>query len=552
MAGRRRSFPVDDYAEAVLAGKIVAGPHVRKAAERHLGDLDRCRERGLSFDRDLAAHALDFFGFLHHSKGEWAGERFQLAPWQAFIVGSLFGWRRADRLRRFRTGYVEVGRKNGKSTMAAGVGTYLFIGDGEPGAEVYTASTKRDQSRIVHGEAIRMVRASPELAPHVSVFKDNLSILGTASKYEPLGADADTLDGLNVHGAIVDEIHAHRRRDLWDVLETATKARRQPMMLGITTAGFDRTSICRELHEYSQRVVDGALEDDSWFAYVASLDEADDWQDESAWAKPNPNLGVSVKLDQLQESARKARESLAYRNTFLRLHLNQWTEQHTAWIPPEVWDANAEPVEADSLAARECWAGLDLSTTTDLSALVLVFPLDDGTHKLLPFFWVPEETLAERARRDRVPYQAWVREGLIEATEGNVVDYDVIRARILELAERYDIREIAIDRWNAAQLTTQLMGDGHTVVPFGQGYRDLSPASKEFEKLVLGRRLDHGGNPVLRWMAANVAVKQDAAGNIKPDKGQSTDRIDGIVAAIMAVGRAAIHMESGPVVEVWG
>ncbi len=537
---RRTPSPVDRYAAAVLSGRIVAGPQVRRACERHVQDRKTARDRGLRFDANAAQHALDFFLFLRHSKGEWAGSTFGLSPWQAFIIGILFGWRRRDGLRRYRTGYVEVARKNGKSTLAAGLGAYLFIGDGEPGAEVYTAATKRDQARIVHGEAVRMVQASPELSPHVSVFKDNLSILGTASKYEPLGADADTLDGLNVHGAVIDEIHAHKKRDLWDVLETATKARRQPLTFGITTAGYDRSSICWELHEYSRRVLEGAIEDDSWFAYVACQDEGDEWTDESTWIKSNPNLGISVKLDQLRESAKKARESIAYRNTFLRLHLNQWTEQHTAWIPMEVWEQNSTPFDPAELRGRECVAGLDLSTTTDVTALVLDFKMDDGSHRLVCRFWIPEETVTARSRRDRVPYEAWVREGFIEATDGNVVDYDLIRERIKALRDVYSIREIAIDRWNASQLTSQLMADGVTVVPFGQGFREMSPATKEFEKLVLGRRLHHGGNPVLRWMMSNVSIRQDPAGNIKPDKAKSTDRIDGIVAAIMAVGRGVL------------
>lgn len=548
MAARRRSSPVDAYAEDVLAGRIVTGPLVRLAAERHVRDLDAGKSRGLRFDHNAAEHALDFFQFLRHSKGEWAGERFDLAAWQSFAVGSIFGWRRADGLRRFRTGYVEVGRKNGKSSVAAGVGTYLFVGDQEPGAEVYTSATKRDQARIVHSEAVRMVKSSPELAPHIMVFKDNLSILGTASKYEPLGADADTLDGLNVHGAIVDEIHAHKTRNLWDVLETATKARRQPMMLGITTAGYDRTSICWELHEYSRRVLEGAIEDDAWFAYIACLDPEDDWADESVWIKANPNLGVSVKLDQLRESAKKAQESIAYRNTFRRLHLNQWTEQHTAWIPMEVWEENAQPVDPEELRGKDCCAGLDLSTTTDITALVLDFKLEGGIHKLLCYFWIPAETVTERSRKDRVPYAAWVQQGLVQATEGNVVDYDVIRAKIIELHDIYRINEFAIDRWNATQLTSQLMAEGYQVLPFGQGFRDMSPATKEFEKLVLGRKLHHGGNPVLRWMMSNVAIKQDPAGNIKPDKAKSTDRIDGVVAAIMAVGRGVIEH---PVASAW-
>lgn len=527
-----------DYARAVADDELPASKWTRRACERHLEDLEGGADRGLTFDPAAAQHAVDFFGFLKHSKGEWAGEVFQLAPWQTFLVAVLFGWKREDGFRRFRTAYVEVPRKSGKSTLAAGVGLYLFFADGEPGAEVYTAATKRDQARITHGEAARMVKASPALRRRIGSFRDNLHVLATASKFEPLGADADFMDGLNVHGAIIDELHAHRTRAVWDVLETATGSRRQPLLFSITTAGYDRESICWELHEYSQKVLEGVIEDDTFFAFIAALDEGDDWADETVWAKVNPSLGVSVKLDDLRRKAVKAKETPAAQNAFRRLHLCEWTQQEERWLDIEDWNACAFPVDLAALRGRRCFAGLDLSSTTDLTALVLYFPRDDAPSEVLPYFWMPGENILQRMRRDRVPFDAWARDGYLELTEGNIVDYDAIRKRVHEVAELYDLAEIVYDRWNATALITQLQNDGLTVVPFGQGFASMTAPTKELEKLVLGRQLAHAGHPVLRWNVSNAMVRQDPAGNYKPDRAKSRDRIDGVVALAMALGRA--------------
>jgi phage terminase large subunit-like protein len=528
------------YAESVSAGDLPACRWTRLACERHLRDLDDGEARGLSFDPAGAAHAVDFFDFLKHSKGEWAGQTFRPSPWQVFLVASLFGWKREDGFRRFRIAYIEVPRKSGKSTLAAGVGLYLFFADGEPGAEVYTAATKRDQARITHGEATRMVRSSAALKRHIGIYRDNLHVLATASKFEPLGADADFMDGLNPHGVIVDELHAHRTREVWDVLETATSARRQPLMFAITTAGYDRESICWELHEYAVKVLDGVIEDDTFFAFVSAGDEGDDWSAEEVWAKANPALGVSVKLDDLRRKAAKAKETPAAQNAFRRLHLCEWTQQEERWLDLEDWNACAFPVDPEALRGRRCFAGLDLSSTTDLSALVLYFPRDDGLSEVLPYFWMPGDNIVKRMRRDRVPFTVWAEEGWIDLTEGNIVDYAAIRAKVHELAETYEIAEIAYDRWNATGLITQLADDGLTVTPFGQGFASMSAPTKELEKLVLGHLIAHGGHPVLRWNIANVMVRQDPAGNYKIDKAKSRDRVDGAVALAMAIGRAMV------------
>ena len=316
-------------------------------------------------------------------------------------------------------------------------------------------------------------------------------------------------------------------------------SRRQPLIVHITTADFDRESICNEKYDYACKVRDGVIDDPAFLPVIYEASNDDDWTDPDIWKRVNPNLGVSINKEYLQRECRKAQETPSYENTFKRLHLNIRTQQDVRWLSLEAWDAcDGSPIDESALEGRPCFAGLDLSTTTDLSALVLVFPHDDGTSTLVPRFWVPADNAERRERRDRVPYQTWARQGLIEMTPGNVIDYDRIKARIDELGRRFDIREIAVDRWNATQLITQLQDEWHEVTPFGQGFKDMSAPTKEFERLVMSRRLRHGGYPVLRWMVSHVSVETDAGGNLKPSKKKSTDRIDGLVAAIMALSGA--------------
>jgi phage terminase large subunit-like protein len=368
VARTARDDPVTGYARAVTERRTVSNRLVRLACARHLDDLGSDGSRGLHFHPQAAQHAIDFFGFLRHSKGEWAGQTFTLAPWQAFVVGSLFGWQRMDGLRRFRTAYCAVPRKNGKSTLSAGIGLYLLVADGEQGAEIYSAATTRDQARIVFDEAKRMVGSSPALK-RVSVLINNLNVEASASRFMPLSADASSMDGLNVHGAIIDELHAHRTRHVVDVLETATGARRQPLLFEITTAGYDRHSICFEHHDYAIKLLEGVLQDDSWFAYIASADENDDWTNQKVWRKANPSFGISVKADDLARKAEKAIALPGAQNAFRRMHLNEWTEQAERWIDIGAWDACDGQVNLEHLRGRTCFGGLDLSTTTDVTAL---------------------------------------------------------------------------------------------------------------------------------------------------------------------------------------
>ena len=543
---------IDEYITGVKSGAIVACHWIRAAVDRHLRDLRYGSQRGLRFDVAAAERVLKFFSILKHSKGEWAGRPIELEPWQQFMLWVLFGWRRADGLRRFRTAYVSVARKNGKSTIGAGVGLYLFAGDQEPGAEVYSAATKRDQARITHAEAMRMVKASPMLRKRVRAFKDNLHIENTASKFEPLGADSDTMDGLNVHAAIIDELHAHKNRSTWDVLDTATGARRQPLLFGITTAGFDRQSLCYQLDEYTRKVLDGIIEDDSFFGLIFTLDDGDDWQDEATWSKANPNLGVSKKLDDIRRKANTAKEMPAAQNSFLRLELNVWTQSETKWLSLPDWKACGDlPVDVAALAGRKCWAGLDLSSTSDLTAFVLCFPpLREGDPYIwIPRLFIPEDNMTKRSHDDRVPYDVWCNHNYLTATPGNVIDYDFIFAQIEQDAKAYQIDEIAFDRWGAARVATELQKKGLTLVEFGQGFASMSPPMKEAERLIKGHKLAHLNQPVLSWCADNVVAIEDPAGNIKPDKAKSREKIDGFVAGLMALDRAMRH--AGTVVSVY-
>ncbi len=470
-----------------------------------------------------------------HSKGQWAGQPFDLLDWQwQEVVAPLFGWKRPDGTRRFRRGYIEVPKKNGKSTLFSGLSLYLLVGDNEPGAEIYSAAVDRDQASIVYGEAAHMVDESPDLSRRLKVVRSTKRIVyhRTRSFYKALSADVPAKEGLNAHAVLIDELHAQRTRDLWDTLRYAGASRRQPLQLAITTAGYDRHSICWEQHDYALKVLDGTIEDTSFFPFVAAANDEADWTDPNVWKTANPSFGITINADQFAEDCTEAQESPAKENSFRRYRLNQWTEQDVRWLNMEKWDACGTPLE--DLRGQVCFAGLDLSSTTDVSALVLVFPdEDEGRFDVLPLFWVPEEGARKRERRDRVPYVQWIRDDHMEATSGEVVDYDVIRRRINELNEQFEIREIAIDRWNATQLATQLEGDGFEMVAFGQGYASMSAPTKKLEEVVLSRKLAHAGHPVLRWMAGNVSIETDAADNWKPSKKKSVERIDGIVALIM-------------------
>lgn len=548
---------VIEYAKAVLSGKIVAGKPVSLACQRHLDDLRNGQERGLYWDQDAADRAITFPSLLLQSKGKWAGEPLVLEPWQAFIIGSIFGWKRANGTRRYRIAHIEVARKNGKSTLAATVALYLLDFDNEPGAEVYAAALKREQAKIVWGEAARMVRKTTSLRKRVTIIdsRANMHVLATESKFEALGKDNDSLDGLNVHGAIIDELHAHPNRYIVDILETAAAARRQPLFFYITTAGLSsKETIYQEMHQRARRVVENVVEDDRQFVYIATLDEGDDWKDPAVYIKSNPNLGVTVELDELVAERDKALDSPGREDAYRRLRLNQQTQRTARWLDMTRWDACGAAVVLDKLRGRPCYAGLDLAASRDLTALCLAFPWDDGFYDFLWRYWIPDGTAGENERRDRVPYSLWARQGYIAMTPGDQVDYGYILAKLKEDRGVYDIRELAFDRWGSQKLTTDLVEIGFRkdpkvpgphLVEFGQGFGSMAAPTNELMSLVLAGKIRHGGNPVSRWCADNMVVATDPAGNLKPDKEKATQKIDGIVAMIMALDRATRHRSSG-------
>lgn len=497
----------------------------------------------MAFD-EVAAFAVEWFfsTTLVHIEGPMAGQPFVLEPWQRELVRELFGRKLPDGRRQYNTLYLEVPRGNGKSTFAAGLALYLLTVGGERSGKIYGAAADKSQAAIVFETAVKMVEASPLLAKRIQPYRTKtMEFAETGSKYIVLSSEAYTKHGLNPSGIIFDELHAQQNRELYDVLVTAMGKRAQPLMVLITTAGYDRNSICWEQHEYARKIIDGTVSDPTWLARIYAAGEGDDWAQAATWSKANPNYGVSVREEFLQRECEKAMQSPAYQNTFRRLYLNQWTQQESRWIDMATWDACAGALP--DLAGRKCYGGLDLASTTDIAACVLAFPAaseGEPVH-LVPFFWIPQDSMIERERRDRVPYSTWVRQGLVEATPGNVIDYAYIRARINALKALYDIGEIAYDPWNATQLSLQLQDDGIVMVEMRQGFASMTAPSKELLRLVLAKQIAHGGNPVLRWMADNVTARSDPAGNVKPDKGKSTNKIDGIVASIMALARATAN-----------
>jgi phage terminase large subunit-like protein len=544
------------WARAVVAGEIPACRYVRLAAKRHLNDLKRGARRGLIWNAAAAQHRIGFYArFLRHSKGEWARKPVALSGWQKFCVGSVFGWKRSDGTRRFRYVYTEIPRKNGKSTLLAGVGLDLLLCDGEDGGEVYAAATKRDQARIIFDEAKRMVAASPELQRSVARFKLNLSVDRTGSKFEPLSSDERTLDGLNPHGVLIDELHRHRTRALLDVLDTAMGARRQPLLWIITTAGDDAPeSVYAHENLYATQVLEGVIADDNVFAFICTIDKEDRWDDPVAWAKANPNLGISVKLDDLERQARKAAKSPSALVAFKRLRLNVRTSDSERAIDMAQWARNSrgrfDPDKLDP--PRRCYGGLDLSSKIDISAFVKLFEPDaDGIMRIAARFWMPADTIAERADRDRMPYRRWVDEGWIEATPGNVIDHAEIRQAIVGDAKHFEIEGINYDPWNATQLGVELLEHGVQAYEFIQGLRSYTAPTKELAALLADRKLDHGNNPVLTAMASSLKVQRDKNLNEMPHKANSIGRIDGMTALIMAIGRwQAVTTRGAPSIHI--
>lgn len=498
------------------------------------------------YDKVKADRAVKFIENLCHTKGKWAGKRFWLLPWQEQLIRDIFGIVKPDGYRQFRTAFVEICKKVGKSELAAAVALYLLYADNEPSAEVYGAAADRQQASIVFDVARQMVEMSPALLKRSKLMTATKRIVnyGNAGFYQVLSAEVGNKHGFSVSGLVFDEIHTQPNRQLYDVLtKGSSDARQNPLHFIITTAGNDRHSIAYELHNKAVDILEGRREDPTFYPVVYGLKDDEDWEDEANWYKVNPSLGYTVDIERLRDAYREAKQNPADEITFKWLRCNMWVSATTAWIPDQIYMRGNEPIDMEALEGRDCYAGLDLSSTGDITAFVLMFPPeeDDGKYVVLPYFWVPEETIPRRVKAASIPYDVWEKKGYLNSTPGNVVDYNFIQHFIEELAEKYHILEIAYDRWNATMLITNLMDEGLQMVPFGQGYKDMSPPSKEFYKVLMEGRMIHGGNPVLRWMASNVVIDTDPAGNIKVTKAKSKEKIDGIVAAIMALDRCVRH-----------
>lgn len=514
---------------------------------------ERSLAEGCYFDERSGIYVVQFFErFLRHTLGQWSGQPFTLLDWQRDdIVMPLFGWKRADGTRRFRKAYIEVPKKNGKSTLCGGLALYLLIADGEPRAQIFGAAADREQAGIVFHEAANMVTASTELSKRVNVIRSTKRIVDprTSSFYHAISADAYSNEGLNAHAIIFDELHAQKTRDLWDALRYATASRRQPLLISITTAGVDRESICFEQHEYAREVLEGTVQDSSFFGYIRAAEPEADWSNPEVWKHANPSFGITMQADQFAEDYREALQSPRKESAFRRYRLNQWVHHTDCWLSSSVWEQGAKPVDVSMLEGRDCYIGIDLARKRDIAAVVLVFPIDDEYY-LLPRFFLPRDNLVERERQDHVSYSFWAQSGLLALTDGDVIDYRYIREQIKADSQRYSIREIGYDPWNAELLCNQQLGqeDGFEVVEVRQTISVMGPATAEFEKLLRAGRLRHNGNPILTWMAGRCAVRQDQNENIVPTKKDSTGRIDGIVASIIGLSRALSHEEQGPLI----
>ena len=499
----------------------------------------------MAFDERKAQRVVRFIEALRHTKGEFHGQPFHLLPWQEKIIRDVFGTVRDDdpTMRQYTTAYIEIPKKNGKSELGAAIALNMLINDDEWKAEVYSCASDRQQAAIVFDVAVDMVRQSPALMKRVKIIPSTRRMIyqPTGSIYQVLSSEVATKHGLNVSACIFDELHTQPTRALYDVMTQGSgDARRQPLWFFLTTAGTDRNSICWEVHQKALDILEGRKIDPRFYPVLFGLPDDADWTSEENWYRANPSLDHTITIDKVRDAFRKAQETPADENQFRQLRLNQWVKQSVRWMPMDKWDECGGVVDPYALEGRACYAGLDLSSTSDLTALVLVFPptSEDEPYIALPFFWLPEETLSLRVRRDHVPYDQWAKRGYIQTTEGNVVHYGFIERFICELGERYDIREIAHDRWNATMMVQTLEDDGFTMVPFGQGFKDMSPPTKELMRIVLEHKLCHGGHPVLRWNMDNAFVRTDPAGNLKLDKEKSTEKVDGAVALVMALDRA--------------
>jgi phage terminase large subunit-like protein len=539
----------NQYIDDVLSGKIAVCGHVIAACQRQENDLEGIEN--YRFDPERASRVCKFIELLPHIKGKWSGKPIVLEPWQIFILTTVFGWVDENGNRRYKTAYIEVPRKNAKSTLSSGVGLYLLGLDGEGGAEVYSAATTRDQARIVFNDAKRMVdrcsgirKRGYQTSAH-AIYRES-----SASTFKALSRDqGGNLDGLNVHCAIVDELHAHKTRDVWDVLETGTGARSQPLLWAITTAGFNRSGICYEQRSYVTKILNRTVKDEEYFGIIYTLDDGDDWTDPKNWEKANPNWGVSVNPDDIARKARKAMEMSSAQNNFLTKHLNVWVNADTAWMDMVSWEACGDPsLVMEQYKGKPCWVAIDLASKVDIASVAVLFKDEEGYTGFV-LNYLPEEA-AENERNSQ--YSGWAHDGLLKTTPGNVTDYAYIEDDLRELAENYSVIEVAFDPWQANYLATRLMEEGLEMVEYRQTVQNMSEPMKELEALVVSGKFKHDANPVLTWMVSNVVGHVDAKDNIYPRKEFPENKIDGVVALIMALGRSMSGEDTTPIYETRG
>lgn len=535
------------YIRQVLDGEVPACKWVKLACQRQLRDLDRegTEDFPYWFQEELAGRVCRFVELLPHVKGEWARtrQRIELQPWQIFRLTTVFGWVDADGYRRFKAAYNEMPRKQGKSSETSGVGLYLLTADGEPGAEVYSAATTREQAQITWRDARKMVQQTPGLQARfgADASANAIYVEATNSVFRPLSRDqGGNHDGLNVHGGLIDELHAHKTRDIFDVIETGTGARRQPLLWMITTAGSNRAGICYEQRSYVTKILEGVQQDESYFGIIYTLDEDDDWTDPAAWQKANPNWGVSVNPEDIERKCRKAMVQASATNNFLTKHLNCWVNADTAWMNMQAWDNAANrDLKLEDLAGCRAWLGLDLASKTDIAALSILVEHGDG-FAAFGKYYLPEEA-AEDGRNQH--YAGWSRQGLMMLTPGAVTDYAYIEEDLRDLARLLDIQGVPFDPWQATYLATRMQGEGLPMVEYRQTAQNMSEPMKSLEAMVLEGTLVHDGSPVMAWMVSNVVCHIDAKDNIYPRKEFPENKIDGVVALIMALGLAIRQRE---------
>lgn len=500
--------------------------------------------KGYTYDQDRAERVIQFIErFCVHSKGKWAGQPYELMDWQKTgVLEPLFGWLGPDGTRRYKTAAIFTPKKNGKSTMLSALALYFLLADGEKGAEVYTVAADRAQAGIIARECMALVRSSPFLSARLEVIESRNTIVDreSFSRYTVLSSDSHRAEGINAHAVLFDELHSQRDRRLFDALKYAGAARANPMFISISTAGYDRSpnAVWWEQWQYAERVQADPSIDPAFFGRIYAAPEQSDperYFDKELWYQANPSLGVTISEESFTADANEARNSASKLNSWLRYRMNVPTQSDVRWFSPDTW-ALAHRDHPEPLEGRECWAGLDLASTYDITAFVAVFPNDDGTMSVDAMFWVPADNVAERELKDRIPYTQWIREGWVKTTPGNICDYETVVADISAYAEKHNIKQLAFDRWNAGSVSTQLYGAGIETVGYSQGFGSMSSPSKLLETLVVGGRLITEGNPVLAWMAGNVALDTDANDNCRPSKKKSTEKIDGIVALIMALG----------------